>query len=413
MFGSTMRSVVVGAIGVCSMALSACASDDQRPTLQPAPSTPPSTAAPSPQEVKATIRSGLGSLRSFRAEMVIRYSGQERHKTLEVTAEGTVRETDFGPGRETTSVYDAARGVIYNAGSRFEPVYGQPPGRSPRAGLMGPEPWSVELRPGVIDDPVLFARHVLDWPQFTVALTTENGRPAWGIQWSPPRGGNPDHVSVTIDRSTGLALRAEAFFENGVVYVLEVAALEVNTELSIPPPPQASGGRGTDLGYRRTTVQEAGALAGYQPVTPTWLPAGFVAAEVGYVVQYRSSTAFLHPDSTDIVSAVYRRGLDVLTITTRRRGSRPWTNPIGGATPPPPPEAPPSSEQPAPRIELVEWGPAVISGGAFRGAHAERTSRAWYGQSLLWALNDQLSLTVLGDVTVDEMQRIVESLRPV
>lgn len=394
------------------MGLAGCASD-QRPSLQPAPSTPPTTAVPTPEEVKAAIRSGLSSLRSFRAEMVVRHNGRERRRTLEMTAEGIVRETDSDPGRrETTSVYDAARGVSYDGstGSPSQPVSGLPPGRPPRAGLLGPEPWTVQLRPGAIDDPVLFARHVLDWTQFTVALTTGNDRPAWGIQWSPPRGNNPDHVSVTIDRSTGLALRAEAFFENEVVYVLEVTALDVNAELSIPPSPPASGGPITDLGYRRTNVQAAAGLAGYRPVIPTWLPAGFVSAEVGYVAQYRSSTAFLHPDSTDIISAVYRRGLDVLSITTRRRGSRPWTNPLGGDDAPPPPEGP--SDPPRPSIKLVEWEPAVLSSGAFRGAQAERTSRAFYGQSLFWALNDQLSLTVQGNVTVDEMQRIAESLRP-
>ena len=197
--------------------------------------------------------------------------------------------------------------------------------------------------------------------------------------------------------------------ENQVTSALEVATLHVNTELPDTAPP-ASGGRGIDLGYRRTTVQEAAGLAGYKPVVPAWLPTGFVAAEVGYVTQYRSSTAFLHPDSTDIVTTVYRRGLDVLTITTRRRGSRPWTNALNS---PPPPEAPPSSEPPNRRVELMEWAPAVVSNGAFAGARAERTTRAWYGMSHFWALNDELALTTQGDVTVEEMQRIVESLRSV
>jgi hypothetical protein len=142
-------------------------------------------------------------------------------------------------------------------------------------------------------------------------------------------------------------------------------------------------------------------------VVPNWLPTGFVQAEVGYAAQDQRS---LHPDSTDIVSAAYRRGLDELIVTTRVRGSRPWTNPF--LPPPPPPEAPSSSELPGPAIRPFEWEPASLSGGAFSGARAERTTRAWYGQSLFWALNDQLSLTVQGDVTVDEMRRIVESLKP-
>ena len=114
MFASKIRSVVVCVIGVCSMALPACASD-QRPSLQPAPSTPPTTAVPSPEEVNAAIRSGLGSLRSYRAEMVIRHNGRERRRTLGVTAEGLVLQTDFDPDHaETTRVYDAARGVSYD-----------------------------------------------------------------------------------------------------------------------------------------------------------------------------------------------------------------------------------------------------------------------------------------------------------
>lgn len=397
MKGLRTRAVIVLAVAVACTGLAACGSD-QRPSLQPGPSTPPSTAVASPDDVKAGIRRGLASIRTLRAELVARHHGREDRMTLEMTADGFIRTTG-GPLGGLAGVYDPREGVWYDEAGRERS--GFPPGR--------PQPIGPDH--GVLADPVLLGRHVLDWPHFRVVNTSVDGRAAWAAQWSSPRGSNPDYVAVTIDAQSGVALRAEGFFENQPVYEVQVVALDIDGDVQISPPPSdGNSGRTVNQGYTRTTMEEAATLAGYQPLIPAWLPPGFFPAEVAFAVQGSGSTPYTNPDATHTVSAAYRRGLDELVITTRRRGSRPWISPRQRQE-----EhlaQPGLGEGFATEVfQLHRWELVTIASGAFAGAHAERT-RAYYGQSLYWALSDELHLEVRGDVTVEEMQRIVDSLRP-
>jgi len=370
---------------------------------------------PSINEVKEAIRRGQSSLHSFRADIVLTRAGLagETRATLEWTARGTIKESRSEPHNERVILYNAEQGsrVRYNkpTGDRGAPTVlletGVPP--ESQTPLI---PAEAAVAPA---DPVGLARSVLAWEDVAVSRSPVQGRSAWVVQRSSP-GADPDFQAITIDEQSGVALRVQALNGGQPEYDMRVENLVTNVEgePSFVVPPGATT-RSADSGFTRMTLQQARRSAPYDPLLPAWLPAGFTQAEVAYFSPPSGATGragpgpAVRPDPPRVVSVAFRRGLELFVVSTSLRG---WFSdrPTGSTFPP---GETPGGEVEArnpPKLEKVS-----LRQGPFAGRQAERWIEAGgSARALLSATNDELDVKIDGDVTLDEVARIAESLQP-
>ena len=406
----------VALVVVLTSALLAGCGREPRPTLGPAPASPVTSAPPGPSlnEVKDAIRHGQSSLRSFRADVVLsraRVAGETR-STLEWTARGTIKESRSEPHNEGVILYSAEQGsrVRYNkpASDLGAPTVLIETGIPPEN--------QTPLTPGdaaTRADPAGSARSVLAWEDVAVSRSLVGGRAAWIVQRSSP-GEDSDFQAITIDEQSGLALRVQALNGGQPKYDMRVENLVTNVEgePSFVVPPGATT-RSHDQGFTRMTLQQARRSAPYVPLLPAWLPAGFTQAEVAYFSPPSGATGRIgpgpafRPDAPRVVSVAFRRGLELFVVSTSLRG---WFSerPTGSTFPPG--ETPGGEEGPR---SLPSFGKVPLSQGPFVGRQAERWLETFgSARALLSATNDQLDVHIAGDVTLEEIVRIAESLQP-
>jgi hypothetical protein len=150
-----------------------------------------------------------------------------------------------------------------------------------------------------------------------------------------------------------------------------------------------------DLGFRRVSLQDIQSIVGYVPLVPTWVPEGYAPAEVtaskkGSVTGAEGA----NPPVWDVVSLSYRRGLDQLIVTTRPVGpdASLWRDPLA------------SGEGYPDQLEQI-----VIKAGALAGDEGDVLIDP-LAIPHVWVKTDQLVVTVSGDLTRDELPRVVQSL---
>jgi hypothetical protein len=139
---------------------------------------------------------------------------------------------------------------------------------------------------------------------------------------------------------------------------------------------------------------------GYNRLVPAWLPEGYRPAGVAVHPGTGSPTGVegSNPPSTDVVSVFYRRGLDQIPVTTRRRDvpGRPdtWSDPLA------------TGEGYCDHTEQVSLGRGALSGVEARLLLVPRNAPH------LRALTDELVVPVSGDLSRAELVRVAESLEP-
>jgi hypothetical protein len=229
------------------------------------------------------------------------------------------------------------------------------------------------------------------------------GRAAWELTFvvEPNRlGFSGDRIAVTVDRGTRLPVRVLETFRGALVQ--EVRIDDLRTPAAIPRaafrvgvPAGAEVGESDD-GFAPVPLRAARARVRYPPLAPGWLPEGFalastlVSAEAG-----PTGNEGMNPPSRRVVSTTYRRGLERVVITTRVRGTGQWTDPLAAGEG--------FAEQP----EALE-----LQTGALRDARAELVV-APRSIPHVWALTDDLVVTVSGDLLPDELVEVASSLEPV
>jgi hypothetical protein len=235
-----------------------------------------------------------------------------------------------------------------------------------------------------------------------VAATTitYDGRPAWRVEVpavADSLGTNsPDSLEVTVDQQSRFPVQVVASAKGRTVYTDVLHNLVVNAPMS-PNTFAASipGGASlheTDEGFRRLPLSEAAAHAGYSPLVPSALPAGFELAEVAMAKTGQpSGPEGMNPAGTDVVSLVYRHGFDVLVVQTWRAGNLSWDDPLG--------------------MEgfVHTQNKVVLAQGALSGSTATVVASA-PATPHLWLVHDGLVVLVAGDASADQLVSVANSL---
>jgi hypothetical protein len=360
--------------------------------------------------IKAKVRAALGTMRNLSGVLIDDgpVKGDAGRLRFTLTAEG-----DFllGPIAEPRVTYDASAGVARFSAARSPGTGGNAPYTVQRGVAPGPPDAFFDLP---LDEFGAFVRALLAAEDPRVREVVYEGRPAWRLDieavpnaFAPEFSG--DHFEITVDRKTGVPVRVLETKSGAFLRELRLKDLVVNAELApgtfhLKFPPGAWVVR-SDGGFRRVRLRDAARIVGYAPLVPARVPAGYELAEVAVAKQSAPTGAeAANPPSRMVVSLSYRRGLDQFLVTTRLARV-------------------PAEGEPALPLEKL-WGDPLATGegfvddgeqvtirrGALRGQAAELVLVP-RGIPHLWALTDELVVTVGGDLSRDELLRVTESLR--
>jgi len=391
------------AVMVLAIAFCACAGEDG-PTFAPAPAPTSTAVRPQLVDVQAAIRRGLSALQSYRADIVVTMAGGPDSRVSISTARGLALWTQHFAESEQVFFYNGREGrrVTFSA-----PLMGQgPPSALVETGFPAGGPGFRQTAHPVRPDPVEHARDLLDLEDGRVDHEVIGGRSAWVVQRSRP-GQHPELHVVTIDQQTGLALRVDGLHAGQPQYQLRMENLEVN--VGADPSfrvPDGVAVRTINGGSVRTTVEDVRRIAGFAPVLPTWVPPGFTMDELVATVAGASPM----PQSPPGISVAWRRGMDLLVLMVLPRAGlsnnpfvrepsvdrTPFRDPEGLLTEPP-------------KFERIRVG-----SGPFAGIEAERRVGSHLGGgSYLHLSDDNLIVSLGGDISHEDAVRVVESLQAV
>jgi hypothetical protein len=252
-----------------------------------------------------------------------------------------------------------------------------------------------------------YVRALLDTSDFPVEETGWAGRAAWRVQVEVESNrivATADHLDIIVDQTTGFPVKVVATLRGEFVEEVRLENLEFD------PPVTADDFTLTfpaglevnpfDEGFRRVRVDELEdleAIVGYRPLLPQDVPEGFDLAEVSVAEQGPSTgVEGMNPPAEGVISMTFRRGFDSFTVSTRLVGEDPtlWSDPLG------------TGEG---YVDVPET--LTLAGGALQGSAAELLIDP-RGVPHVWALGEELVVTVAGDLTRAELVRAIASLVP-
>jgi hypothetical protein len=362
--------------------------------------------------IKAKVQAALADMHNLSGVLVYdgREKGDERRWRFTLSDAG-----DFvlmGPTKGETITYDASTGVVRSA-QRSASLGGGPLFYAERTGVA-PGPPDLGAPTWIIPDEfAAFVGALLAAEDPRVREVVYQGRPAWQLDIDVvPNAIVPDfsgdHLQVIVDQETGIPVRVLETNDGDFWRELRFEDLAVNVDL--PPdtfrlefPPGADVAR-MDDGFRRVQLSGVAGIVGYAPLVPAWVPEGYELAEVAVAREAApTGTEAGNPPSRMVVSLSYRRGLDQFLVTTRLA------------------QVPSQGESELPPAQL--WGDPLATGEGFvdhgeeltidRGALAGQQAELVVvprGIPHVWALTDELVVTVGGDLSRAELVQVTESL---
>ena len=249
--------------------------------------------------VQRRLDDALRTMRNLSAELVVSGPAEPVVRRWEFTldAKGDVRLAGPRPGDVET--YDAAHAVVRSAqhsaslgGSTI--FYAERRGVAPGPPDQGPPTWILPT------EYAAYVRAGIEAGDPRVQDVTYAGRPAWRLDV-------PGRFRITVDKANGMPVRVEELRGGRVARVLRLEHVAVDRKIAartfrLAFPKDAEVMRSDD-GFRPARVS----------ARPGWVPDGYRLAQ-----SMRSGS---------IVSLAYRRGLDVLVVTTRpARPGDPFAN---------------------------------------------------------------------------------------
>jgi hypothetical protein len=354
-------------------------------------------------EVQARVQDSLGTLRSLEGVFVYDgpAQGDEERWRFTLRADGAFRLV--GPRPDEAITYDPPAGVVRSAQRSASAggktiFYAERRGVAPGAPDGGPPTSILPHEFGAYVRALLAARD----PR--VRETTYDRRPAWRLDADTvPNAIVPefsgDRLELTVDRETGLPVRVVERKQGTFVRELRIEELALDARL-LPDAfrlvfPVGAEVLVSDDGFRRVELGEVSGITGYAPLVPGRVPAGFELAEVAVARRgHPTGVEGGNPPARMVVSLAYRRGFDRFLVTTRLAGGGQWSDPLATGE---------GFRDEPEQVSLRE--------GALRGASAQLLIVP-RGIPHVWALTDELVVTVGGDLGRNELLRVTESLRP-
>jgi hypothetical protein len=380
-----------------------------RSTESPGPGVQPASAA----EIQAHVRTALANMQTLRGELLARgrsyenaYGWDSRRWTFLLTERGDFKQT--GVSHEENLSYNARRGVQRTLNTS-ESLGTDDLFAHVRRGIAPGPPDSYPAESILMTDFGALVRAFLAADDPSVAETEYEGRPAWRLDVAaqvnrivPEFSG--DEFSIWVDQETGIPVKVVERKNGRTLDELRIDELTVNAglepgALAVRFPPGVEVTRSNDR-FQRTSLARVQSIVGYAPLLPGWVPEGFELAEVAALPGTGVPTGAEagNPPSTDVISLSFRRGFDQLIITTRLRNvpdyPQEWADPLA------------TGEGIVDQPEQVELGRGVLSGVEANVLVVPRNTPH------LWALTDDLVVTVSGDLSREELIRVAESLEP-
>jgi hypothetical protein len=288
-----------------------------------------------------------------------------------------------GIGSPYFHVYDPTKNVDVSANaSSYTRSVGISGGGSPFGGMLG-------LGSAVAN--------LADAQGSTVENVTYEGRPAWLLRTS---GSDPRlELLLTVDRATGIPVREQVLIDGRLVGFERIEGLRVSAtepRITLPSRTRRQSLHVFDGGFRRMSLAEARGAAGYSPLVPNRLPAGFRLVEAGFAPGLRTPYfGFGNPPARAIISLIYRRGFDEIVVSTQRTRTKPpsaWKDPL--QTSPTTPE------------------PITFTGGALAGQRGHLVI-ATDVLPHVWTAGPELVVTVSGTVDGADLLEVANSLQSV
>jgi len=357
-------------------------------------------------EVRKTVRTAIARAESLSGTFVSRVRTPEMQRAERVDGEFLLLAD--GSYHTTSDVQEDA----YDARRRVSTLHDYGPGYDPfahraRRVAAGP-PDSLGYSNSEFQRALgSVVRALLATGDIPVKEVEVAGRPAWQLS-TPVRqdrlageGWSPDHLVVAVDQETGVPLRATWTVDGRLREQLTIRTIEVDGpvsrgDLRVQLPAGVRLTR-SDQGFQRVELDEVEGVVGYAPLVPSWLPEGFELTDVTVAEQGApTGVEAMNPAAPGVVSMAFRRGFDSIFISTRIA-----VEPTGGAI----------------------WSDPLATGEGFvdnpESIRLERGALSGVEANLLivplaiphiWALTDELVVTVAGDLSREELVRVAESL---
>jgi hypothetical protein len=336
-------------------------------------------------EVRAAVSEGMGSAGSVSGVFVNQEQRNAENRWRFVLDEsGSFRIDGLGPNNPTVLAYDSRSNV--ETWSDLG-IFTRRTGLAPGAPDSAPASWVVQRGLGAVVAALVAA------PDAGVEEITYAGRSAWLLR--TPTGNPGEEQLITVDRETGIPVRDERlrggkFAGEWRIEGLRVSPAGAKAVFRLQP------GRDQqqttyDMGFRRVSLPDVEAAAGYKPLVPAWVPDGYRLAEVAVASSSRPTgdEQRQNPESRHVVSLRYDRGLDHLVVTTRLTGP-----------------------------DHSRWGDP-LTGSSAQARRPDDVSLAGYEGTLVidpnsvphvWAIAGRLVVTIAGNVSAPELRRIASSI---
>ena len=366
-------------------------------------------------EIKAKVAAALSSARGVGGELVVRgesyrnaYGWERQRWEFALTAQGDFRLTHEGGASDLA--YDASRGIERSIGS----IAGDTAWARERRGIAPGPPDHGPSESFLQRDFGAVVRALLAADDPAVTETAYEGRRAWRLVIAaepnaivPELSG--DEFEITVDRETGFPLRVVERKNGKLLDEIRIEDLAVDPDLT-PADfqldfPSGADVERTDEGFRRVPLDQVETSVGYAPLVPNDVPEGYELTEVAVAenTEYPTGAEGGNPQSMNVVSLAYRRGLDRFIVTTR----------LSRVPAPGEPELTPEElwSDPLATGEGFRDQPERIrlSGGALAGVEAKLLVVP-RNTPHIWALADKLVVTIAGDLSAAELVALAESL---
>jgi hypothetical protein len=297
-----------------------------------------------------------------------------------------------------TEVYDATtgKGAYYDAEARTWVVERNQP-------LGPPDGGTIPLL-----DAAAVCRALAASKTLRLDDTVVGGRPAWTVTCTkgemaglPPSNVDWPVYTVTIDKQTGLLLRAQEVQAGSLTFSCRYSNVRVDEPLPehafTQPLPRGEPVKRIDRGFRRVPLDEAAAARGVTPLVPGFVPGGYELS--GVAVAARAVTAIEVVSARHVFALQYTRGFDALTVSTRTVDNWHYTVDVD-----------PCDEFDQAWSKLARTV-VTIKSGAFAGAKARILVASTTSAPHLWAVKDGVLLTIAGGATAKELLAVAESLQ--